>query len=101
MVDELKRILLESRIQNVDDSSWDTLSDNSKVRIQVSEITIGNTHLAFTVEEIGSVAQELKSNDPDGLQFFLLSSTRSKDFCVKSHVPPFYSQAYIKLEIYL
>ncbi len=80
VVDEFKRIVLESGIQNVDDSSWDAVNDNSKVRIQELEIKIGNTHLAFTTEEIGSLAQVLKSNDPDGLQLFYYLAQDLKTF---------------------
>jgi len=129
VVDEFKRIVLESGIQSVDDCNWDrvdtrdqdhrgvdmstgssisgggrssgmtmamTIGENNNrntrgrrggmggrknhVRIQELEIKVGNEHLAFTCEEIGSLSQVLKSKDPEGLKVFYYLSQDLKSF---------------------
>ena len=70
VVDEFKRIVLTSNIKSVDDSKWPLFDRNKQTRRQELEIKIGNEHLAFTCEEIGSLNEVLKSNDPDGLKLF-------------------------------
>lgn len=123
VVDEFKRIVLESGIQSVDDCNWDrvdtrdqrvdmstgssggrssgmAMGENNRisrrrgngvmvgqktqtqtpVRIQELEIKVGNEHLAFTCEEIGSLSQVLKSKDPEGLKVFYYLSQDLKSF---------------------
>ena len=70
VADEFKRIVLESGIRTVDDSSWPQIESSDDVRRQELEIKVGNEHLAFTCEEIGSLSQVLKSSDPEGLKLF-------------------------------
>ena len=69
-MDEFKRIVLESGIKSVDDSSWEQIERSPDVRRQELEIKVGNEHLAFMCEEIGSLSQVLKSSDPEGLKLF-------------------------------
>lgn len=69
-MDEFKRIVLESGIKSVDDSTWDPVDRAKGVRRQELEIKVGNEHLAFTCEEIGSLSKVVKSSDPDGLKLF-------------------------------
>ena len=71
VVDEFKRIVLESGIKSVDDSTWEQIDESSPdARRQELEIKVGNEHLAFMCEEIGSLSQVSKSKDPEGLKLF-------------------------------
>jgi len=67
VVEEIRRIVRESGITSVDDSSWEEMKDRSKRR-QELEIKIGNEHLAFTCAEILSLLDVQKSSDPDGIK---------------------------------
>ena len=67
VVEEIKRIILASRITQVDDSKWE---EPKTTRAQELEIKIGNQHIAFTCAEIGSLVDIEKSPDPDGLKAF-------------------------------
>lgn len=69
VVEEIRRIVLESRITSVDDSTWERMKDRS-TRRQELEIKIGNEHLAFTCPEILSLLDVQKSPDPQGLKLF-------------------------------
>ena len=69
VVEEIRRIVLESHITSVDDSSWEQMKDKS-MRRQELEIKIGNEHLAFTCPEILSMVDVQKSSDPKGLKLF-------------------------------
>ena len=51
VVEEVKRIIVESGITSVDDRNW----QEPKTRQQELEIKIGNQHIAFTCAEIGSL----------------------------------------------
>lgn len=68
VVEEIRRIVEESKISSVDDSSW--VKPEWKARRQELEIKIGNEHLAFTHAEIGSLLDVQKSADPEGLRRF-------------------------------
>jgi protein mago nashi len=70
VVDEFRRIVLESGINSVDDSNWEPVSFQPEYRRQELEIKVGNEHLAFTCEEIGSLSDVMKSKDPEGLEVF-------------------------------
>ena len=70
VVDEFKRIVQTSGIKSVDDSQWPIFESNKQTRRQEMEIKIGNEHLAFTCEEIGSLNEVLRSKDPEGLKLF-------------------------------
>eukprot|EP00979_Chaetoceros_neogracilis_P006252 scaffold1262_cov206-Chaetoceros_neogracile.AAC.6 len=65
VVDEFKRIVQTSGIKSVDDSKWPICESSKQIRRQELEIKIGNEHLAFTCEEIGSLNEVLKSRDPE------------------------------------
>jgi protein mago nashi len=69
VVEEIRRIVLDSRITSVDDSTWERMKDRS-TRRQELEIKIGNEHLAFTCPEILSLIDVQKSSDPEGLKLF-------------------------------
>ena len=60
VVEETRRIILESEITKVDDSNW---PEPVEVGRQELEIKIGNEHIAFTCAEIGSLADVKKSQD--------------------------------------
>ena len=68
VVEEIRRIVEDSQITSVDDSSW--VEPDWKSRRQELEIKIGNEHLAFTHAEIGSLLDVDKSADPEGLRHF-------------------------------
>eukprot|EP01113_Clastostelium_recurvatum_P038255 TRINITY_DN5700_c0_g1_i2.p2 TRINITY_DN5700_c0_g1~~TRINITY_DN5700_c0_g1_i2.p2 ORF type:complete len:172 (-),score=49.59 TRINITY_DN5700_c0_g1_i2:83-535(-) len=68
LMDELKRIVLESNILNGDDSNWpEPPNDNSK---QELEIVYGNDHISFCTAKIGSLLDVQSSKDPEGLRAF-------------------------------
>lgn len=68
VVEETRRIVMESGITKVDDSKWKE-PDNKSGR-QELEIKIGNEHLAFTCSEIASSVDVQKSEDSEGLTTF-------------------------------
>lgn len=65
VVDETRRIVLESGICKVNDSNWKEPSPESGR--QELEIKIGNEHIAFTCQEIGSLGD---IDNDDGLKVF-------------------------------
>ena len=69
MVEEIRRIVEESGITGVDDSSW-VEQKEWRARRQELEIKVGNEHLAFTHAEICSLGDVEKSADPEGLRRF-------------------------------
>lgn len=69
VVEEIRRIVLDSRITSVNDSTWEQMKDRS-TRRQELEIKIGNEHLAFTCPEILSLIDVQKSSDPEGFRVF-------------------------------
>lgn len=66
VVEEVKRIIVESKITQVDDQNW----EEPETRQQELEIKLGNVHVSFTCAEIGSLADIQKSTDPEGLKTF-------------------------------
>jgi protein mago nashi len=68
VVDEIRRIIVESEITKVDDSNWK--DPDKEARRQELEIKIGNEHIAFTTAELGSLMDVRKSPDPEGLSKF-------------------------------
>lgn len=68
VVEEARRIILESEITKVDDKNWP--EPDAGNRRQELEIKIGNEHIAFTCAEIGSLMDVQKSPDPEGLKIF-------------------------------
>lgn len=79
VVEEMKRIVIESRITSVDDSTWERMEDRS-TRRQELEIKIGNEHLAFTCPEILSLLDVQKSPDPEGMKLFYYLAQDMKCF---------------------
>jgi len=97
VVEEFRRIIIQSEISKVNDENWDQdhhshdddqdeegeekerkhendprgkRSSHSKSRRQELEIKIGNEHLAFTCREIESLLDAQNSVDPKGLILF-------------------------------
>ena len=68
VVDQARRIIEESGIASLDDSTWP--EPDNKCRRQELEIKIGNEHIAFTCAEIGSLLDVQNSADPEGLRNF-------------------------------
>ena len=68
VVEEMKRIIIESEITTVDDGNWKE-PDSSGAR-QELEIKLGNERIAFTCCEIGSLVDIQNSTDPKGLTIF-------------------------------
>eukprot|EP00814_Leptocylindrus_danicus_P018015 CAMPEP_0116030696 /NCGR_PEP_ID=MMETSP0321-20121206/17019_1 /TAXON_ID=163516 /ORGANISM="Leptocylindrus danicus var. danicus, Strain B650" /LENGTH=156 /DNA_ID=CAMNT_0003505573 /DNA_START=3 /DNA_END=473 /DNA_ORIENTATION=+ len=67
VVEEVKRIIIESEITKEDDQNW---KEPDKEGRQELEIKIGNEHIAFTCAEIGSLLDVNESSDPEGLRIF-------------------------------
>mmetsp|Transcript_25270 Transcript_25270/g.39134 ORF Transcript_25270/g.39134 Transcript_25270/m.39134 type:complete len:157 (-) Transcript_25270:490-960(-) len=67
VVEEVKRIIIESEITKEDDQNW---KEPDKEGRQELEIKIGNEHIAFTCAEIGSLFDVNESSDPEGLRIF-------------------------------
>lgn len=70
VVEEVKRIIVESNIVNVDDSKWKEPEDGTTAGRQELECKVGSHHIAFTTCEIGSLTDIQKSPDTDGLTAF-------------------------------
>jgi protein mago nashi len=68
VVEEMRRIITESEICNVNDSNWKEPRENQPR--QEMEIKIGNEHIAFTCSEIGSMLDVNTSEDPQGFKIF-------------------------------
>jgi protein mago nashi len=66
VVEETRRIILESEITKVDDSKLKEPNDGR----QELELRIGNEHFSFTCAQIGSLADIQKSADPEGMKTF-------------------------------
>jgi len=69
VVEEIKRIVIESEITKADDINWKEPNEHTLGR-QELEIKIGNEHIAFTCAEIKSLMDVQESNDPEGLKTF-------------------------------
>jgi protein mago nashi len=67
VVEEMKRIIVESRIVDLDDSHWKEPEDRSAIGRQELECKVGHYHIAFTTCEILDIP---KSLDPAGLTVF-------------------------------
>ena len=66
VVEEVKRIILESQITTVDDSKW----QEPQAARQELEIKIGNEHIAFETPQTLSLVDIRNSPDPQGLTIF-------------------------------
>jgi protein mago nashi len=70
VVEEVKRIIQESSITEVDDTNWKEPNEDDDLGRQELECKIGSHHIAFTACEIGSLVDIEKSSDPEGLKVF-------------------------------
>merc|ERR1712080_576160 len=64
---ELKSILASSEIMREDDKNWPA---PDRVGRQELEVVIGNDHISFTTNKIGSLADVQASTDAEGLRIF-------------------------------
>jgi protein mago nashi len=67
VVQELKRIIMESEVTREDDKSWPA---PDRVGRQELEVVCNGSHIAFTTNKIGSLADVQNSSDPEGLRVF-------------------------------
>ena len=67
VINEIKRIILESTILQQDDSKWVRPNKNGT---QELEITIANQSISFTTTKFGSSVDILQSADPQGMEVF-------------------------------
>ncbi|CAH8625115.1 unnamed protein product [Heterobilharzia americana] len=67
VMEELKRIVVESDIMSEDDVSWPV---PDRVGRQELEIVCGDEHISFTTSKIGSLIDITNSKDPDGLRTY-------------------------------
>ncbi|CAL8073137.1 unnamed protein product [Calicophoron daubneyi] len=67
VMEELKRIIIESDIMSEDDQLW---PDPDRVGRQELEIVCGDEHISFTTSKIGSLIDITNSKDPEGLRTF-------------------------------
>lgn len=93
VMDELKRIIVDSEIMAEDDSTWPPpdrvgrqvsrarfffsgalvfvrIADNNCMNLQELEIVIGDEHISFTTSKTGSLVDVNQSKDPEGLRGF-------------------------------
>ncbi|CAG9465427.1 unnamed protein product [Pedinophyceae sp. YPF-701] len=64
---ELKRIILDSKIIEEDDSNW---PEPDKAGRQELEVVCGPDHISFATTKIGSMVDVNNSKDPEGLRTF-------------------------------
>ena len=67
MLGELRRILSDSEITREDDKNWPA---PDRVGRQELEVVLGNEHISFTTNKIGSLADVQSSSDAEGLRGF-------------------------------
>ncbi|KAI7872540.1 hypothetical protein BDF14DRAFT_1877745 [Spinellus fusiger] len=67
VIEEIKRIVMESKVMSTDDSQWPT---RNVVGSQELEVRLGNEHISFETSKLGSLAEVQESKDPDGLRIF-------------------------------
>lgn len=70
VVEEVKRIIQDSRITKVDDSKWEEPNEDDETGHQELECRIGSHHIAFTACEIARLEDIEQSSDPTGLKIF-------------------------------
>lgn len=83
MMNELRRILLDSEILQEDDRLW-PMPD--KVGKQELEIIMGEEHVRFTTSKLGSLLDVQQSEDPEGLKtfYYLVQDLKSLVFSLVS-----------------
>lgn len=67
ILNELKRIVLESQILTQDDKKWPESDKNGK---QELEIVLDDKHISFCTTKFGSFMDVKNSKDPTGLSVF-------------------------------
>ncbi|KAK9462999.1 Mago nashi domain protein [Lipomyces oligophaga] len=67
VVQQLKKMIVDSEILKEDDSKWPEKSKEGK---QELEIRFGNEHISFETSKIGSLSDVQESEDPEGLRVF-------------------------------
>ena len=65
VIEEVRRIIAESKIIDCDDSKWPR---PDQVGRQELEVKLGGTHVSFTCSKIGSLLDVRDSEDPAGLE---------------------------------
>jgi len=64
---ELKRIVTDSKVMKEDDRRW---PEPSRFGAQELEIVLGDEHISFRTNTIGSLLDVQESSDPEGLRIF-------------------------------
>ncbi|UVC50213.1 protein mago nashi-like protein [Theileria orientalis] len=67
VVNELKRIVVESDVANEDDSEW---PQPDRIGKQELEVKLGGKYHTYTTSKIGSLQEIQSSKDPHGLRVF-------------------------------
>lgn len=67
VIEEFKKIILDSEVTKEDDGNWPLPDKNGR---QELEIKVNNEHVAFTCCKIGSLLNIQESADPEGLRVF-------------------------------
>ncbi|KAI8430204.1 hypothetical protein MSG28_000552 [Choristoneura fumiferana] len=76
VMEELKRIIVDSEIMHEDDRLW---PQPDRVGRQELEIVIGEEHISFTTSKTGSLLDVNQSRDPEGLRgFYYLLPARGR-----------------------
>jgi protein mago nashi len=76
VLQEMKRLIIESHLLECDDSSWPEPDRNGR---QELEVHIGNTHLSLVTNKITLFDEVERSHDPKGLEsfFFLVRDMKA------------------------
>ncbi|KDD73723.1 mago nashi protein [Helicosporidium sp. ATCC 50920] len=67
VMEEVKKIVLDSDIIKEDDAKWPEPDRGGR---QELEIVVGEDHISFSTSQIGSLLQVQKCADPEGLRVF-------------------------------
>ncbi|BFZ57660.1 Protein mago nashi [Savitreella phatthalungensis] len=71
VIEALKQIVRESEILKEDDSRWPPRSREGR---QELEVRLGQEHINFELDKIGSLTDIQESDDPEGLRVFYYTS---------------------------
>ena len=67
VLEEFKRIIVESDVMKEDDNNWPA---PDRIGRQELEMIVGDSHVSFTCTKLGSVLEVQQSKDPEGLKIF-------------------------------
>ncbi|KAK9356741.1 Mago nashi protein [Lipomyces doorenjongii] len=67
VIQQLKKMIMDSEIMKEDDSRWPEKNHEGK---QELEIRLGQEHISFETSKIGSLNDVQASDDPEGLRVF-------------------------------